>query len=557
MEGTAQRSRSRGTLAAGSRIGRYVLGRRLAKGGMAELYLAKAVGIGGFEKPCVLKLVLPHLTDDASFVEMFLGEARLAATLDHPNVVHVIDIGEIDGEYFFVMEYMHGRDVRALLRASNPGTLPLAAALTIVHEAAEGLHYVHERRDPTGRFLGLVHRDVSPSNVMVSFDGTVKLVDFGIAKATEMRHATRTGVLKGKVHYMAPEQCEGLALDRRTDVFALGILLYEMTTGRPLFTGTNDYYVMSRIVRGVFARPREVDPAYPPELERIVMRALAREPNERYVSAQALQVDIEAYARTAGLTLSSRVLVETMHDMFGEAPLPNFEDDEEESNPTVLHVSQSVDSAAVANLTAPTDVLMAPRQLSRVAAPPRRRTVALALALGLGVPCLTIGAWAAVELGVADEAAAQDVAPAPVAQAPVVADPSPAAPTLGPPRLAPAGTRAVALPSSAVDRAVTPTEAPLVLPAVEPTDDVIEIEPGDEQSQVGDPSEPGAPSEPSEVAQAVHVADAGIAEAGAAAGRTKAKRRAASARKRKSGHASAAKHTGAQDDVDAMYPSGG
>ena len=383
-----------------------MLGRRLAKGGMAELYLAKALGIGGFEKPCVLKLVLPHLTDDQVFLEMFLSEARLAATLEHPNVIHVSDIGQVEGEYFFVMDYVHGRDVRALLRANNPGAMPLQAALTIAQEVCEGLHYVHDKRDSSGRFLGLVHRDVSPSNVMVTYDGIVKLVDFGIAKATEMRHATRTGVLKGKVHYMAPEQCEGQSLDRRTDVFALGILLYEMTTGRPLFTGTNDYYVMSRIVRGVFARPREVDPAYPPELERIVLRALARDPDDRYVSAQALQVDIEDYARAAGLVLSSRALAETMTDTFGEAPMPNFDEDEEEVAPTLLHVASSSEGMPASHLIAPTDLLVA-RRSSAVLVPvqPRRRTVALALALGLGVPCLSIGAWAALRTGVGEPVA--------------------------------------------------------------------------------------------------------------------------------------------------------
>jgi serine/threonine protein kinase len=474
VEGIAQRSRARGSLAAGAEIGRYVLGRRLARGGMAELYLAKALGIAGFEKPCVLKLVLPHLTEDATFVEMFLTEARLAATLDHPNVVHVVDIGEVDGEYFFVMEYVHGRDVRALLRACNPGTMPLQAALTIAHGVAEGLHYVHERRDPSGRFLGLVHRDISPSNVMVSYDGSVKVVDFGIAKATEMRHATRTGVLKGKVHYMAPEQCEGHAIDRRTDVFALGILLYEMTTGRPLFTGTNDYYVMSRIVRGVFARPREVDPAYPPELEQIVLRALARDPKDRYVSAQALQVELEQYARAADLSLSPRLLAETMHEVFGEVPATNFEEDEEEIAPTLLHVG-SVDSASIAHSTSPTDILVGPRRPTRVAVPARRRTVALAMALALGVPCLSVGAWAAIELGVGEVPAPAPTAP-PVAAAVVEPTTTPAPAPLGPPKIVPISPRAVALPSSARTLAPIPP-ATEVAPAADPVIDVASPEP--------------------------------------------------------------------------------
>jgi len=487
VDGAAQRSRTRGSLAAGAEIGRYVLGRRLARGGMAELYLAKALGVAGFERPCVLKLVLPHLTEDAVFVEMFLTEARLASTLDHPNVVHVVDTGEVDGEFFFVMEYVHGRDVRALLRAVNPGTMPLQAAVTIAHGVAQGLHYVHERRDPSGRFLGLVHRDVSPSNVMVSYDGSVKVVDFGIAKATEMRHATRTGVLKGKVHYMAPEQCEGHALDRRTDVFALGILLYEMTTGRPLFTGTNDYYVMSRIVRGVFARPREVDPAYPPDLEHIVLRALARDPNDRYVSAQALQVELEQYARAADLSLSARGLSETMHEVFGDAPPPNFDEDEEEIAPTLLHVG-SIDSAALAHSTAPTDMLIGPRKTTRVSVPPRRRTVALALALGLGVPCLSVGAWAAFELGVGEPASA---APPPTAEPVPFVDATPeSAPTLvplGPPKLVPISPRGLAVPST------SQTLAPVLQPIAPQPELQPEVEPEAEQA-----AEPEPANEPAE-----------------------------------------------------------
>jgi len=354
---------------------------------MAELFLAKARGIGGFEKPCVLKLVLPHLADDRGFAEMFLEEARLAATLDHPNVVHVIDIGEVGGEYFFVMEYVHGRDVRALLRAC-PGPLPLPAALTIAHGIAEGLHYVHECRDPEGKFIGLVHRDVSPSNVMVRFDGCVKLVDFGIAKATEQRNATRTGVLKGKVHYMSPEQCEGHPVDRRTDVFALGILLYEMTTGRTLFSGTNDYYVMSRIVRGIFARPREIDPAYPPALERIVLRTLARDPGERYVSAQALQLDLEAFARDARISLSPRVLAQTMLELFGD--VPTSLEDEDETAPTQIHMGGSGALALPPAQAAPTDVIP-----MRAIARPRAATrlQAAGIALGLALVAAGIGGY--------------------------------------------------------------------------------------------------------------------------------------------------------------------
>ncbi len=430
---------------------------------MAELYLAKARGIAGFEKPCVLKLVLPHLADDRAFAEMFLAEARLAATLDHPNVVHVVDIGEVGGEYFFVMEYVHGRDVRALLRA-RPGAIPLPAALTIAHGIAEGLHYVHEQRDGDGKFLGLVHRDVSPSNVMVRFDGCVKLVDFGIAKATEQRNATRTGILKGKVHYMSPEQCEGHTIDRRTDVFALGILLYEMTTGRTLFTGANDYYVMSRIVRGIYARPREVDPAYPEALERIVLRALARDPAERYVSAQALQLDLEAYARDARISLSPRVLAQTMLELFGDVP-PLADDDE--TAPTQIHHGSSGALAMPAGMAAPTDVLPMPPSLR----PPPRATRLQGAVIALGLALVTAGAGGyALRRAFEDNTPAQrepaDGGASLSALTKADADAEPASATWP---AAPVESRPASTPRPSASSSATPVAAPLLVPATPPT----------------------------------------------------------------------------------------
>lgn len=307
-------------------MGRYELLRRLARGGMAELYLARAVGIHGFEKLCVLKLVLPHLAEDRDFADMFLREARIAAGLDHPNIAHVSDIGEIHGEPFFVMQYIHGRDLRAIAKALDGKAMPLAAALTIATSLAAGLHYVHERRGPDGRGLGLVHRDVSPSNVVVGYDGDVKLVDFGIAKSSEQRSATRTGVLKGKVNYMAPEQCHGRPVDRRTDVFALGIMLYEMTTGTRMFAGDNDFYVMTKIVRGVWASPSEVADGYPEALEHIVARAMQVEPEDRYPTVQAIQMDLEAFAQAEGIRISPISLASFMKDTFGEQPMPEAVD---------------------------------------------------------------------------------------------------------------------------------------------------------------------------------------------------------------------------------------
>jgi serine/threonine protein kinase len=287
---------------------------------MAELYLARASGLHGFEKLCVLKLVLPHLVEDRRFVQMFLHEARMAATLDHPNIAQVTDIGELEGEPFFVMQYVRGRDLRKIAKALRGAPLPLDVALTVASQVAAGLHYVHERKGPEGKSLGFVHRDVSPANVMIGFDGDVKLVDFGIAKSAEQSDATRTGVIKGKVSYMSPEQCRGDAIDRRTDVFALGILLCEMTTGRRLFRGDTDFAIMSRIVDGRFPPPHEGRPDYPEALEAIVLRSLQNDPDDRYPNTAAMQGELESFAQDQGLRLSSLTLSSFMRELFGEQP---------------------------------------------------------------------------------------------------------------------------------------------------------------------------------------------------------------------------------------------
>ncbi len=332
----------RGTLSAGTEIGRYQLLRRLARGGMAELYLARdGAGEGAL---CVLKLVLPHLAEDRQFVDMFLREARIAADLEHPNIAHVTDTGEHDGEPFFVMPFIHGRDLRTIVDKLGDTPLPLSAALTITRDLAAGLHYVHERTDEDGKPLGLVHRDVSPSNVMIAYDGDVRLVDFGIAKSTEQRSSTRTGVLKGKVSYMSPEQCHGHKIDRRTDVFNLGILLYEMTTGQRLFAGDNDFYVMTRIVRGMYARPSEVSTDYPEALEAILERALQVDPDDRYPTTEAMLADIEAFAAERGTRLSNLSVAKFMRKTYGEQPPPEA-GDPLDASPTEVRFAE--DSASV------------------------------------------------------------------------------------------------------------------------------------------------------------------------------------------------------------------
>ncbi|HET9992494.1 MAG TPA: serine/threonine-protein kinase [Kofleriaceae bacterium] len=303
-----------------TRLGSYEILRKLARGGMAELFLARTVGPENFEKLVVLKKILPNFAENPKFVRLFLDEARLAATLDHPHIAHVYDMGKVDGNYFFTMEYIHGQDVRATLRrtARFDQKFPLDHTVLIVHAVAAALHYAHERRKPDGSLLDIVHRDVSPSNVLISYDGAIKLVDFGVAKAATSSVKTRTGTLKGKIAYMSPEQAKGSTVDRRSDVFALGIVLWEMITTQRLFKGDNDLATIQLIINSKPQPPRELRPECPEELERITMKALSNDPETRYQTAEELQLDLEELARELRLKQSSIALRSHMQELFAE-----------------------------------------------------------------------------------------------------------------------------------------------------------------------------------------------------------------------------------------------
>src|SRR5687767_10230119 len=238
---------------------------------MAQVLLARSSGIEGFERHVVVKRIHTERAEDPVFVKMFLDEARLAAQLHHNNIVQVHDIGKEKGEYFFAMEYVHGEDLRKLLMKVNKKKekVPFEHVVTIVTTAALALHHAHEQRGPDRKPLGLVHRDVSPANIIVGYDGNVKVVDFGIAKAAlrSTQDNTKAGSLKGKVSYMAPEQCAGQSVDRRSDVYSLGIVLFELSTVRRLFKGNNDFLTMSAIVQGNVPKPSSYRKDIPPELE--------------------------------------------------------------------------------------------------------------------------------------------------------------------------------------------------------------------------------------------------------------------------------------------------
>jgi eukaryotic-like serine/threonine-protein kinase len=310
-------------VAMGARLGRYVMLKHLASGGMADVVLGRSDGIEGFERHVVLKRIRPELARDQRFVRMFLDEARVAATLHHQHIVQVHDIGEAAGEFFIAMEYVHGEDVRKILSAAarQRTHVPLGYAVAIVSAAAAGLHYAHERCGSDKQPLNIVHRDVSPSNILVGYDGSIKVVDFGIATAS-MRQETRSGSLKGKLSYMSPEQCKGMVVDRRSDVYALGVVLYELATTTRMIKGDSDYLVMEQIVTGRISPPQLRRPGLPSELSEIIMRALTADRERRYASADELRLALDQFASNAGLTASTSAIAAYMRKQFGERPEP-------------------------------------------------------------------------------------------------------------------------------------------------------------------------------------------------------------------------------------------
>lgn len=304
-------------------FGKYTLLREIASGGMAKVYLAIQRAVAGFEKLVVLKRILPELARDPNFVEMLLAEARTAATLNHPNVVQTFDVGENEGTYFIAMEYINGEDVRSIVRGmkhKNVSDIPLEHTLTIINGMCAGLAYAHEKRGLDGEPLNIVHRDISPQNVLITFTGDVKIVDFGIAKSSEAAASEKTtsGQLKGKVPYMSPEQARGEDIDHRSDIFALGIMLFELTTGRRLFKAKSDYDTLRLICDREYPRPSQVRPEYPPALEAIVMRALEKDRNVRYQSARDMQADLEAFIREEKIAASTVSLSTWMNFLFEE-----------------------------------------------------------------------------------------------------------------------------------------------------------------------------------------------------------------------------------------------
>ncbi len=299
-------------------FGKYYLIDKVAVGGMAEVFKAKTFSHGGFEKLLVIKRILQHLSDNGEFVDMFIDEAKISVLLQAPNIVQIYDFGKIRENYFIAMECVEGKDLKVILRklAERRKLLPTEYAVYVAHETCKGLDYAHKKTSLKGDPLGIVHRDMSPSNIIVSYTGEVKIADFGIAKAEISIYNTKDGVLKGKFEYMSPEQASGLPIDHRSDLFSVGIMLHEMLTGRRLFKSESEIKTLERIKAADAKPPSATNPSVPARLDEIVMRALARDPKDRYQDAKELQTDLLEFMYPATPDVTRESLSSFMQQLF-------------------------------------------------------------------------------------------------------------------------------------------------------------------------------------------------------------------------------------------------
>lgn len=448
-------------------FGKYTLLAELGHGGMADVFLAVVQGPGGFSKLQVLKCLRKNLAEDPEFVTMLVDEARLAARLNHPNVVQTLEVGSVGTQYFIAMEYLEGQPMnRVTHRAKGRDDIPKGLFYGAVLDALAGLHHAHELADYDGTPLEVVHRDVSPHNVFITYDGQSKIVDFGIAKAAGRVAETRQGVVKGKVQYMAPEQAMGGKVDRRVDLFAVGVMLYEIATGGRMWKSMEEIEIFRELAAGRVRRsPREVDPSVPEELDRICQRALAPDPADRYATALDLQADLEAFLESHGGRLPAREA--------GKLVAKLFEDRRVETRSLIeqkLSELKAAPSAPVsmANLKADTSSTLTP-STSGVAtsAPAEGRTATKSRKSSASKDRVGAAKWIAVAGAVCLAAAGVVVLrpnkQEPAAQPPPPSASAPASATVTvahpPPQATQAATTTTAEPSAG------PKEAPTAVPA--------------------------------------------------------------------------------------------
>ncbi len=300
------------------RFGRYLLLDRLSTGGMAEGFLAKSSGLQGFEKVVAIKRILPSVSEDSDFTTMFIDEARISANLNHVNIAQIFEFGQVEGQYYIAMEYIPGKDLRAIQShlADTGRVMEVPIALHIAARLCQAIDYAHRQKNAEGESMGIIHRDVSPPNVLCAYEGAVKLIDFGIAKAASRATRTRAGKLKGKFAYMSPEQVQGLSLDHRSDIFSLGTVIHELLSGRRLFQGENQIGTLNLVRRAEVPAPSTINPEVPLEVDRIVLKALCKNRDERYGWASELRADIERYLARSGVVFESNHLAEWMRAEF-------------------------------------------------------------------------------------------------------------------------------------------------------------------------------------------------------------------------------------------------
>ncbi len=301
-------------------FGKYLLLDRVNIGGMAEVWRAKTFGAGGFERLVAIKRILPNIAEDEEFITMFIDEAKITVQLNHANIAQVYELSHIANSYFIAMEYVSGKDMRGVFdrcrKRGEPAPIPLTCYA--IAQCCEGLDYAHRAKDRQGRDMNIVHRDVSPQNALISYDGEVKVIDFGIAKAAGKATKTQAGILKGKFGYMSPEQIRGLPLDRRSDVFAIGVCLYEMLTGERLFVGDSDFSVLEKVRKVEVLPPSHFNRKIPEQLEKIVMKSLAKDVDDRYQYANELAEDLRTFMYSTGNVFARKDLAAFMKATFAE-----------------------------------------------------------------------------------------------------------------------------------------------------------------------------------------------------------------------------------------------
>src|SRR3954454_4654626 len=299
-------------------LGRYRVVDEIGIGGMASVHLARMDGPGGFQKWVAIKRIHPHLVEDDQFVDMFLDEARIAAGINHANVAQVFDLGKDDNTYWIAMEYLHGEPLREMMRRAEERRMRITPELAarICSDAAEGLHAAHELRGKNGQLLGLVHRDVTPHNLFLTYDAYTKVVDFGIAKVADRLSSTRAGTLKGKLAYMSPEQVRGAEVDRTTDISALGVVLWELTTNQRLFRMDTDLDTLEKVQACIVPPPSTIVRDYPPELEAVVMKALAKRKQDRYATAREFSKALQNYLLRRGAFVGPEEVAQFIRHVF-------------------------------------------------------------------------------------------------------------------------------------------------------------------------------------------------------------------------------------------------